>query len=342
VSERALRVGVPRDHWQTDSRTGAGRVWKNVLPVLSTHAHVGPPSLIQLRRPDVWLLPAQGRPVEVREPVVAVIHGAAWMLDPSALELMPVEFAEPFVAATEATLARSARAIVPSDYTRRALTEGFGMRAEDVDVVPHGVDAAVFNPRAGRGPARVLMGKRPYVLFASIPSIPQKNLAALKDAVAILAARGRPHALVIAGGPAGGESPELLAEIGSDPPGHTGRVEWLGHVDEAELAALMAGADAFCLPSLHEAFGLTALEALACGAPAVVSNTGALPEVVGDAALLSEPTPEALAESLDRVLSDGDLAARLRAAGPERARTMTWNRTGEGWLRALRSAAGMS
>jgi len=100
----------------------------------------------------------------------------------------------------------------------------------------------------------------------------------------------------------------------------------------------MAEADAFCLPSLYEAFGLTALEAIACGAPTVVSSTGALPEVVGDAALLAEPTSHGLANALERVLTDGELAARLREAGPERARRMTWEKTADGWLTALRAA----
>jgi len=209
-------------------------------------------------------------------------------------------------------------------------------------VVPHGVDLAVFNPAraGGRRLVSAALGEdRPYVLFASIPSIRQKNLAALKKAMTRLAARGLPHALVIAGGTAGGEPPELLEEIAADLPGVAGRVAWLGRVDDAQLAGLMAEADAFCLPSLFEAFGLTALEALASGAPVVASNRGALPEVVGEAAVVSEPSPDGLEAALLRVLSDPHLAERLRAAGPERAATMTWGRTAEGWLRALELAA---
>jgi glycosyltransferase involved in cell wall biosynthesis len=316
-------------------------VWASVLPHLRRHARVRAAGRVRLRRPDVWLLPAHGHPIARREPVVAVVHGSAWMLDPGVLDLMPSTFAEPFVASTEATLERVALAIVPSEYTRRGLTEGFGMADERVVVVRHGVDTDAFSP-AGRG-GRVLVGDalgddRPYVLFASIPSIKQKNLMALKVAMTMLAERGLPHALAIAGGRAGGESPAVLAEIAADLPGFPGRVAWLGHMEDGELAALMAEADAFCLPSLYEAFGLTALEALACGAPAVVSNTGALPEVVGDAALLSDPVPEALADALERVLTDPNVAEPLRAAGPERAAGMSWERTATGWLEALRRA----
>jgi glycosyltransferase involved in cell wall biosynthesis len=334
---------VPAEQFGVDARTGAGRVWASVRPELRRHAHVRAAGRVRLRRPDVWLLPAQGRPIAAREPVVAVVHGSAWLLDPQVLELMPSSFAAPFVANAEATLERASAAIVPSEYTQRGLTQGFGMPAERVFVVPHGVDARVFNParRGGRALVAGALGAHtPYVLFASIPTIRQKNLAALRAALTLLAERGLPHGLVIAGGTAGGESPAELAEVTADLPGFPGRVAWLGQMEDAALAGLMAEADAFCLPSLYEAFGLTALEAIACGAPTVVSTTGALPEVIGDAGLVAEPAPEALAEALERVLTDGELAARLRDAGPERARTMSWERTAQGWLEALRHAAG--
>lgn len=342
---RTLRVAVPAEQFGLDARTGAGRVWASVLPELRRHARVRAAGRVRLRRPDVWLLPAQGRPSAAREPVVAVVHGSAWLLDPQVLELMPSSFAAPFIANAEATLERASAAIVPSEYTLRGLTQGLGMPRDRVFVVPHGVDTGVFDParRGGRALVAKALGRdTPYVLFASIPTIRQKNLAALRAAMTTLAQRGLPHALVIAGGTAGGESPAELAEITAELPGFPGRVAWLGHVDDAALAGLMAEADAFCLPSLYEAFGLTALEAIACGAPTVVSSTGALPEVIGDAGLVAEPAPDALAEALERVLGDGELAARLRGAGPERARTMSWERTAHGWLEALRQAAGGS
>ena len=144
---------------------------------------------------------------------------------------------------------------------------------------------------------------------------------------------------MIAGGTAGGESDDALAAVDAELEGAPGRVAWLGHVDDEQLAGLMAECDAFCLPSLFESFGLTALEAMACGAPVVVADRGALPEVVGDAAILSEPTPEALADALARVLGDEELSGRLRAAGRARAETMTWQVTAAGWRRVLMRAA---
>jgi glycosyltransferase involved in cell wall biosynthesis len=347
---RKLYVAVTPECFQMDPGTGAGRVWGSVLPWLRARTRLRPVELpargiawLARRRPDVWLGSGHGGPIRRDEPVVVVVHGSAWMLDPTVLGPVPSEFAEPFVANTEATVRSASFVIVPSEYTRRGLTDGYGIPKERVVVVPHGVDAAAFSPsrEGGRALAAAKLGEdRPYVLFASIPSIAQKNLPALKEAVARLAERDLPHALAIVGGTSGGEPAELLDEIAADLPGLPGRVAWLGHLGDRELAALMAEADAFCLPSSFESFGLTALEAMACGAPVVVSNRGALPEVVGDAALLSDPTPEGLEAALLRVLTEEGLAGRLRAAGRARAERMTWERTADGWLTALRRAAG--
>jgi glycosyltransferase involved in cell wall biosynthesis len=332
-----------------DPSTGAGRVWGSVLLRLRSRTclrSLGRPARgvarLTRRRPDVWLGSGHEGPIRRDEPVVVVVHGSAWMLDPSVLGLVPREFAEPFVANTQATVRSASFVIVPSEYTRRGLTDGYGIPQERVLVVPHGVDAATFSPsrKGGRALAAAEFGEdRPYILFASIPSIAQKNLPVLKEAVARLAERGLPHALVIAGGTAGGESAATLEEIAADLPGFPRRVAWVGHVGDAELAGLMAEAAAFCLPSSFESFGLTALEAMACGAPVVVSTRGALPEVVGEAAVLSDPTPEGLEVALLRVLTDAGFAAHLRAAGRARAERMTWDRTAEGWLAGLRQAA---
>ena len=100
----------------------------------------------------------------------------------------------------------------------------------------------------------------------------------------------------------------------------------------------MAEAAAFCLPSLYEGFGLTALEAMACGAPVVVSDRGALPEVVGEAGIVVPPTNEAVTDALRDLLTNPERAAALGATAAARAREFTWQRTASGWLRVLRAA----
>jgi len=100
------------------------------------------------------------------------------------------------------------------------------------------------------------------------------------------------------------------------------------HVPLAELPRLYASADVLVQPSLYEGFGLTVLEAMACGTPVVAATGGSLPEVVGDAGLLVPPTDlAALTEAVARVLTDSPLRTWLRARGLERAQAFTWERT---------------
>jgi glycosyltransferase involved in cell wall biosynthesis len=98
-------------------------------------------------------------------------------------------------------------------------------------------------------------------------------------------------------------------------------------IPAADLPGVYADADLLLMPSLHEGFGLPALEAMACGTPVIASNQGSLPEVVGEAGLLVEPTEvEQIAAAAERLLTDAELRADLRKKGLERARTFTWER----------------
>ncbi len=204
-----------------------------------------------------------------------------------------------------------------SAATRRQVLEAYGLPADRVHVIPCGFDATRFRPA---GPVAD-DGGVPYVLYVG-NLLPHKNVPRLIEAVARVAER-IPVRLVVAGTgrPAHLEPLIALAE------GTGARVEWKRYVPPDDLPALYRGARLLALPSLAEGFGLTALEAMACGTPVVAANTSSIPEVVGDAGLLVDPRePAALADAILRLLTDEPLQKELSARGLARAARFSWER----------------
>lgn len=116
---------------------------------------------------------------------------------------------------------------------------------------------------------------------------------------------------------------------------------FLGRVDNPTLRYLYNAAQCLVHPAFYEGFGLTPLEAMACGTPAIVSNVSSLPEVVGDAALLVNPeSDEEITVALWRLLTDQALQAELRAKGLQRAAAFSWSRAAERTMAVYRKAAG--
>jgi glycosyltransferase involved in cell wall biosynthesis len=172
-----------------------------------------------------------------------------------------------------------------------------------------------------------------YVLFVGTVQ-PRKNLERLAEAMTAVVNAGLPHRLVIAG-KRGWLADRVEARIAGSP--HRDRIRFLGYVADEDLAALYSGADAFCLPSLYEGFGLPVLEAMACGVPVVAARSSALPEVAGEAALLVDPSDAAaIGDGLRRVLTDEPLRRELTNRGLERAVQFTWERAGTATIALLR------
>jgi glycosyltransferase involved in cell wall biosynthesis len=234
-------------------------------------------------------------------------------------------------AALAASHARRADAVIAvSHYTRQQVIERLGVDADHVHVCSSGARAWA---RLGRAPHVPDGG---YVLFIGTLE-PRKNLGVLLDAYERLAARGgRVTPLRIAGGTGSGAE-AWLARIRSSP--LAAHVQYVGYVTDEAREALFAGARTLVLPSLDEGFGLPALEAMAAGIPVVASNAGALPEVVGDAAVLFSPTdPDALAYALARLATDDAWALERAAAGLARARAFTWDTAARALGRAYEAA----
>jgi glycosyltransferase involved in cell wall biosynthesis len=161
-----------------------------------------------------------------------------------------------------------------------------------------------------------------YFLFAGVLK-ERKNVANIIRAFALVHAEHPDAALVIAGKPEGEYYRSLVALVQELRVGSA--VHFAGYVTDAELAYLYQKAIALVFPSLLEGFGMPVLEAMHAGLPVVTSNTGALAEVAGDAALLADPqSPKAIAEGMSSLLANGNLRESLRTKGYARAAEFSW------------------
>jgi glycosyltransferase involved in cell wall biosynthesis len=169
--------------------------------------------------------------------------------------------------------------------------------------------------------------RTPYIL--NVSSIwPYKNQVKLVQAYARLVEKHRiPHQLVLIGA---GDQPDYAAQAHRTVSslGLEGRVLFLGYLDHVELVPFYRGAEVFVYPSLFETFGLTLLEAMACGTPVISSDRGSLAEILGSGGLLVNPEePAEIASAILRVISDEKLRSQLVHAGMRRVADFSWQKT---------------
>ena len=167
-------------------------------------------------------------------------------------------------------------------------------------------------------------GVRPGRYLVAVGAVStRKNLLVVLEALARLP--GGPGLLVVGPRGHGAEAVEAQARARH----LEDRVRFTGYVDREDVPVLVGSSLALVHPSRDEGFGLTPLEAMATGVPALVADRGSLPEVVGDAAvLLDADDPEAWAAAIERVADDPEHRASLIAAGTRHQAAFTWARTG--------------
>lgn len=221
--------------------------------------------------------------------------------------------------------ARSAELIIcPSEFTRDDLIARYRVDPGKIRAIPLAPALAITDRPPPAGPYVVAVGDLRQ----------KKNLRSLVRAFASLHRSEQiPHRLVLAGVDSG-EGASLRALAGAAP------VELTGYLSDAELDALIRGAQALVHPSLYEGFGLVVLEAMARGVPVIAAHATALPQTGGEAALYFDPGrdggAESLAEVLQPLLADaGERAARSRA-GRAWAGGFSWERTARATVEVYR------
>jgi glycosyltransferase involved in cell wall biosynthesis len=230
-------------------------------------------------------------------------------------------------------LARRQKALIAvSRYTASDIERFFGIPAEQIEIIPNGIDHQRFHP-GSRDEARSWMAEHhgiraPFFLYISRLEHPGKNHVRLIEAFdRFKKETGSDWQLVLGGGDWHGS--EVIRAAAAESP-FAREIHLPGFIADEDLPGFYRAAGCMVYPSLFEGFGLPPVETMACGTPVISSTRGSLGEVVGEAALAIEPEdPDDMARALRQVVEDRELAARLVERGLANADRFHWSRSAE-------------
>ncbi len=287
------------------------------LPVRVLSEQLLLPALIKRERLDVFHAPVNVAPLAHTTPTVLTLLEAEPFM-PSTR--MPAALRSWWKVARASSAKRATAVITISQAAKREVQRWMGLPASRICVVPLGVDRTRFNAaRTRQSPCL-----SPFLLWIGRP-YPRKNLPRLVRAFATFRAMGRPEVLRLAG-VRGWAEPELSAAIQKAACQHAVLRE--GPIPSQQLPHAYRTASAFVFPSLHEAFGLPVLEALASGTPVIAADIPALREVAGSAASYVNPLDEdQIAAHLYETVGNPRLREQARVDGPRRAALFDWSDT---------------
>lgn len=232
--------------------------------------------------------------------------------------------------------------VTVSEFSRARIAARYGVPGDTITVLPNGVSPE-FRPikdAACREEVRKHYGlPESFLLYVGSLEV-KKGIRVLLTAYRQCLDDGLELPLVLVGG-SGGQGYDVAKDI--EELSLSEHVMRVGRVPDVHLPVLYAMATCFAFPSLYEGFGFTPLEAMACGAPTVVSDSTSLPEVVGEAAVIVPAgDSRALADALSKVGSDPELRAELSKKGPRQAAKFSWDRAAKGLLQLYERIAHVS
>ncbi len=259
-------------------------------------------------RPRLYFTPGFNPPWRSPVPVVMTIYDLIHLRFPQESSLAKRVYYREVV---RDAARRGAQVLTLSHFSQQEILEWTGVPKAQIHVISAGV-SATFSPQGDRHDPGY-----PYLLYVGNHKA-HKNLPRLVQAFARLPRQWKFRLLLT------GNADAALGDVARHA-GVADRIVSLGEVAESVLPDYYRGARALVLPSLYEGFGLPALEAMACGTPVLAANVTALPETVGDAALLVQPDDiDALADGMERLLIEPGLRESLGRAGLARAKGFTW------------------
>lgn len=223
-------------------------------------------------------------------------------------------------------MSQASHVVAVSSVTAHDTTQLLNIAPAQITVVPNAVEA-IFQPTSldQRASLRQQHGATPETIcLLNVGSNhPRKNLAVILQALAILKQQGLPVQLWKVSADFTDEQKALIDQHSLAP-----HIRYLGNPAKATLVQIYSAADILVAPSLHEGFGMTLLEAMACGTPVVTANLSAMPEVAGDAGVLVDPhSSQAIADAITQLHNDPNYYQTLVGKGLERAKQFTWENT---------------
>ncbi|HEV3233700.1 MAG TPA: glycosyltransferase family 1 protein [Candidatus Dormibacteraeota bacterium] len=312
-------TGTGSDDWRRVEGGFPGSVVPVNARLFGVAEQVAVPRAIRRAAADIYHSTHLTVPYLDRHPVVLTVH-----------DLFPVKWprharsraaALYYRAMFPAAMRRAAAVVAVSPYTARMIQEVLPISEAKLHVVGHAVDHRRWSPATQEevAPALAELGlTEPYLLYSGTAKW-HKNLVTLIDAY------GPDLPPLVLAGPTLEELRQAAPKSASMP-----NVIPIGRVDDGPLRLLYAGAEALVLPSLHESYAFSAVEAMACRTAVVCSSGGCLPETVGGAGLmLPAEDVGAWREGLRRIVSDDALRASLAEAGRERVAARTWRHVAE-------------
>lgn len=283
-----------------------------------------------MKRPaDVLFMPGSTLPRRSGRRTVVTVHDVGFRRYPQIYKKRQVRIHD---AAMKEMKRRADVIVTVSEFSKREISDLYGINPAKIIVTYCGIDHHRYRPHAASAEiaSRLSRHRIPKPYFIAVGRLEsKKNILTLIRAFHQFKSQSGavdPYALVLAGMPGFGYE-EIRAEIARSPV--RDRIFELGYVPEADMPALLSGADALIHPSWYEGFGIPPVQAMACGCPVIASSAGSLPEVIGDGNALFFPPQDAsaLAHEMATLVSDRRFAEQLRTRGIERAAEFTWERT---------------
>jgi glycosyltransferase involved in cell wall biosynthesis len=305
-------------------------------------------------RPDVLFVPAHGIPLIHPKKTVNTIHDIAFKRETKVYEdhkLGPqkgrgsrlINFLVRLMTlgkygasatdylnwSTEFSLNHSRKIISVSQATKDEVLKVFGSNEKKIKVIHNGFNDRLYHKINDEKKIAEVLNKyglsRPYFLYVGRLE-KKKNTPLLIEAFVKFQhfSENRQEKLVLIGDASFGsdEIKYIIHEFGL-----TDKVLMPGWVSEEDIPYIFNGAQAFIMPSLHEGFGITLLQAMACGVPAIVSDITVLREVAGDAALFFNPRDkEDMARTMAKIATDEKLRAEMIVKGQRRAKEFSWEK----------------